>query len=196
VLCLIGSHILPADWGVLYFASGLFLSHRDFGSHSMTSRLLVSLHGHLRSCLPCCQHAPAVVAVLVTHEPGEWFAATRVSLHTQDYSALSALVIDAASTDGSALRDRAGAILAARFPCCAGRLEKNGGSGLAANEALRSVQGTSFSLFWIVLSVASLGLFPVRTTLFFKPELYFSSSGLALEISQNVRQFTMCCCLL
>ena len=141
VLCLIGSPILPADWGVLYSASGLFLSHRDFGSHSMTSRLLVSLHGHRRSCLPCCQHAPAVVAVLVTHDPGEWFEATLVSLRTQDYTALSALVIDVASTDGSALRDRVGAILAARFACCAGRLEENGGFGPAANEALRSVQG-------------------------------------------------------
>ena len=88
--------------------------------------------------------APAVVAVLVAHDPGEWFEETLLSLRTQDYTALSVLVIDAASTDGSALRDRVGAVLPDAH---LRRLEENGGFGPAANEALRSVQGASFYLF-------------------------------------------------
>lgn len=88
--------------------------------------------------------APAVVAVLVAHDPGEWFEETLVSLRAQDYAALSVLVIDAASADGSALRDRVGAVLPDAH---LRRLEVNSGFGPAANEALRSVQGASFYLF-------------------------------------------------
>jgi len=88
--------------------------------------------------------APAVVAVLVAHNPGEWFEETLVSLRTQDYSALSVLVIDAASADGRAIRDRVGAVLPDAH---LRRLEENSGFGPTANEALRSVQGAAFYLF-------------------------------------------------
>lgn len=88
--------------------------------------------------------APAVVAVLVAHDPGEWFEETLASLRAQDYTALSVLVVDAASADGSALRDRVGAVLPDAH---LRRLEKNDGFATTANEALRSVQGAAFYLF-------------------------------------------------
>ena len=88
--------------------------------------------------------APAVVAVLVAHDPGEWFEETLASLQAQDYAALSVLIVDAASSNGNALRDRVGAVLPEAH---LRRLEENGGFGPSANEALRSVQGASFYLF-------------------------------------------------
>lgn len=88
--------------------------------------------------------APAVVAVLVAHDPGEWFEETLISLAAQDYSALSVLVIDPASTDGPALRDRVGAVLPDAH---LRRLTENSGYAAAANEALIAVQGAAFYLF-------------------------------------------------
>ena len=43
--------------------------------------------------------APAVVAVVVTHDAGPWFEETLASLAASDYPNLSVLVIDAASTE-------------------------------------------------------------------------------------------------
>ena len=88
--------------------------------------------------------APAVVAVMVAHNPGVWFEETLSSLGAQDYSALSVLVIDAASTDGVELRDRVGAVLPDAH---LRRLPENSGYAAAANEALVAVQGAAFYLF-------------------------------------------------
>ncbi|MEZ5243863.1 MAG: glycosyltransferase family 2 protein [Acidimicrobiales bacterium] len=41
---------------------------------------------------------PSVVAVVVAHDPGDWFEETLESLATQDYGRLSVLVVDAGST--------------------------------------------------------------------------------------------------
>ncbi|MBO0886359.1 MAG: glycosyltransferase family 2 protein, partial [Acidimicrobiales bacterium] len=43
--------------------------------------------------------APAVVAVVVTCNPGPWLEETLSALRRQDYPSLSVLVIDAASED-------------------------------------------------------------------------------------------------
>lgn len=88
--------------------------------------------------------APAVVAVMVAHNPGVWFEETLSSLGAQDYSALSVLVIDAASRDGVELRDRVGAVLPDAH---LRRLPENSGYAAAANEALAAVQGAAFYLF-------------------------------------------------
>jgi len=88
--------------------------------------------------------APPVVAVMVTHNPGTWFEETLESLGVQDYSALSVLVIDAASADGDVLRDRVGAVLPEAH---LRRLSDNAGYAAAANEALVAVQGAAFYLF-------------------------------------------------
>ena len=88
--------------------------------------------------------APAVVAVVVAHDPGDWFEETLASLGAQDYSALSVLVIDAASTDGVELRDRVGAVLPEAH---LRRITENAGYAVSANEALSAVQGAAFYLF-------------------------------------------------
>ena len=88
--------------------------------------------------------APAVVAVMVAHDPGDWFEETLSSLGAQDYSALSILVIDSASADPVELRDRvAGALPDAHLR----RLSENVGYASAANEALAAVRGAAFYLF-------------------------------------------------
>ena len=88
--------------------------------------------------------APAVVAVVVAHDPGEWFEETLASLGHQDYSALSVLVIDAASADAGELRDRVAAVLPDAH---LRRLSENLGYASAANEVLAAVRGAAFHLF-------------------------------------------------
>lgn len=87
--------------------------------------------------------APPVVLVMVAHDPGEWFAETLSSIARQDYPALSVLVIDAASSDASALRDAVAATLPEAH---LRRLDSNPGFATAANEALVAVQGAAFLL--------------------------------------------------
>jgi GT2 family glycosyltransferase len=86
--------------------------------------------------------APAVVAVVVTHDPGPWFDTVLRSLGEQDYPNLSILVIDAASqTDPT---PRIGAILPSAY---VRRVEANAGYGATANEVLHVVEGAAFFLF-------------------------------------------------
>jgi GT2 family glycosyltransferase len=87
--------------------------------------------------------APSVVVVLVVHDPGWWFEETLTSLAAQEYSNLSVLVVDAASADGDAVRGRVAAVLPSAH---LRRLEVNDGFGMAANEALKAVQGAAFYL--------------------------------------------------
>ncbi|MGH9246404.1 MAG: glycosyltransferase [Acidimicrobiales bacterium] len=86
-------------------------------------------------------NALPVVAVVVTHNPGDWFDDALAGLATQDYPALSVLVIDAGSETDPAPR------VAASLPKAhVKRLADNPGYGAAANAALRMVRGAAFYL--------------------------------------------------
>lgn len=84
---------------------------------------------------------PSVVAIVVAHDPGEWFETTIASLAGQDYDQFAVLVIDAASE--VPVRDRVAAV----FPSAlVRRLDTNPGYGAATNEAVGMVQGAPFLL--------------------------------------------------
>lgn len=87
--------------------------------------------------------APAVVVVMVAHDPGWWFEETLRSIADQQYPQVSVLVIDTASSDGQGLRERVAAILPEAH---LRRLEENPGFARAANESLTAVQGAAFHL--------------------------------------------------
>ena len=84
---------------------------------------------------------PAVVAVVVTHEPGTWFDEGLRALAAQDYSDLTVLVIDAGSTVDPTER-----VAAACPTAFVRRIDTNPGFGAAANEALETVEGASYLL--------------------------------------------------
>lgn len=84
---------------------------------------------------------PPVVAVVVTHDPGDWFEAVLEGLAAQDYPMLSVLVIDAGSTDDPT--DRVAAVLPDAH---VHRLGANPGFGAAANEVRAIVHGAAFYL--------------------------------------------------
>ena len=85
--------------------------------------------------------APAVVAVVVTTDPGEWFDETLQALGAQDYDNLSVLVlVSGGSHDPTAM-------VADRLPeAFVRRLPAGGGFGAAVAEALAMVEGASFFL--------------------------------------------------
>lgn len=83
--------------------------------------------------------APPVVAVVVAHDPGDWFEETLQSLVDQDYPNLSVLVIDAGSEEE--VKPRVAAAAPGAF---VRRIEENPGFGAAANELLEVVDGASF----------------------------------------------------
>jgi GT2 family glycosyltransferase len=85
---------------------------------------------------------PAVVAVVITHNPGGWFDETLESLRDQDYLALSVLVVDAGSD-----HDPTGAIARVLPSAYVRRLDSNPGFGAAANEVLHVVEGAAFYVF-------------------------------------------------
>lgn len=83
--------------------------------------------------------APAVVAVVVAHNPGPWFAETLHALGAQTYPNLSVLVVDAASDIDPTPR------VAEQLPTAyVKRLDNNPGFGAAANEVLQLVDGAAF----------------------------------------------------
>jgi len=85
--------------------------------------------------------APAVVAVVVTHDPGPWFDEALRSLAAQTYQPLSVLVVDAGSAEDPS--PRVAAVLPdARIT----RVEGNPGFGAAANVVLDVVEGAAFHL--------------------------------------------------
>jgi GT2 family glycosyltransferase len=87
-------------------------------------------------------HAPPVVAVVVTHDPGPWLEECLGSLGAQDYPNLSILVVDAASATDPLPR------IADALPDAYVRhLGANPGFGAAANEVLAVVEGASFYAF-------------------------------------------------
>jgi GT2 family glycosyltransferase len=86
--------------------------------------------------------APAVVAVVITCDPGSWLEPCLSSLAVQDYPNLSVLVIDSASEEDPTPR------VTALLPGAAvTRLPRRLGFGRAANEALKRVEGASHLLF-------------------------------------------------
>jgi GT2 family glycosyltransferase len=86
--------------------------------------------------------APAVVAVVVTCDPGSWFEQTLSGLADQDYPNLSVLVIDSASSEDPTVR--VAAVLPGAY---VSRLQHRFGFGRAANEVLKVVEGASHLLF-------------------------------------------------
>lgn len=83
--------------------------------------------------------APAVVAVVVTHDPGPWFRDTLAALAAQTYPNLSVLVVDAGSANDPT------PVVAEVLPTAyVKRLEHNPGFGPAANEVLDLVDGAAF----------------------------------------------------
>ncbi|PLS75908.1 MAG: hypothetical protein CYG61_05060, partial [Actinobacteria bacterium] len=88
------------------------------------------------------QQAPAVVAVMVTCDPGPWLEEGLRALAAQDYPNLSVLVIDAASAEDPT--SRVAAVLPGAY---VRRLPTNPGYAAAANEALEAVEGSCHLLF-------------------------------------------------
>lgn len=85
---------------------------------------------------------PAVVAVVVAHNPGDHFEQCLESLKNQDYENLSVLVIDAGSDEPIAER------VAEALPVAyLHRLAGDPGFSVAANQALELVSGSPFLLF-------------------------------------------------
>lgn len=82
---------------------------------------------------------PPVVAVVVTHDPGPWFAETLTSLRDQTYPDLSVLVVDTASEQDPTPR------VAEVLPGAhVHRLDRDPGFGGAANQVRELVSGAAF----------------------------------------------------
>lgn len=96
----------------------------------------------LRMAIESSPPAPAVVAVLVTCDPGPWFEETLTSLAAQAYPNLSVLVVDAGSAT-----DPTPAVASVLPGAFVRRLERRVGFGTAANEVLEIVEGASHFLF-------------------------------------------------
>lgn len=84
---------------------------------------------------------PAVVAILVTRDPGPWLEETLEGLAAQDYSELSVLVIVSGGEEDPTER------IARYLPdAFVRRLDDDRGFGAAANQALGMVEGAAFYL--------------------------------------------------
>ena len=88
--------------------------------------------------------APPVVAVMVVHEPGEWFAEVLASLAGQDYPDIRLVAFLTSTTDAAVSRDILG-----QFPNALVRqVEGNPGFGPVANQVINVVEGRDgFFLF-------------------------------------------------
>ena len=86
--------------------------------------------------------APAVVAVVVTCDPGPWFPEVLASLAAQDYPNLSVLVVDAGCAE-----DPTPMVAGVMPDAFVRRLDTKAGFGTAANEVLDIVEGASHYLF-------------------------------------------------
>ena len=85
---------------------------------------------------------PAVVAVVVTADPGPWFDEALSSLAAQDYGELSVLVLSSGA-DTAAVTERVGRILPDAF---VRHLPGRPGYAAASNEVLGMVEGAAFFL--------------------------------------------------
>src|SRR5688572_9443551 len=84
---------------------------------------------------------PAVLAVVVTRNPGPWLESTLESLSAQDYPRLTVLVIDVGSTEDPT--DRIDAAMPRAF---VRRVEEGSGFATAANQALAALEHVPFLL--------------------------------------------------
>lgn len=91
---------------------------------------------------PTTARAPAVVAVVVTRDPGPWFDETLEALGAQEYENVSVLVLVSGGTQDPA--DRVAALLPDAY---VRRLPGDRGFGVAVNQALEMVDGAAF--FWL-----------------------------------------------
>ncbi|NLV55374.1 MAG: glycosyltransferase family 2 protein [Acidimicrobiales bacterium] len=85
--------------------------------------------------------APAVVAVVVTHDPGDWLEECLRSLAAQTYESLSVLVVDTGSAE-----DPTGRVASVLPDARVRRLDDDPGYGAATNEVLAAVEGAAFYL--------------------------------------------------
>jgi GT2 family glycosyltransferase len=83
--------------------------------------------------------APPVVAVIVAHDPGQWFEETLASFGSQTYEELSILVLDAASAGD--LTERVADVLPNAY---VRRFGQNRGFGATANEVSSMVGGAAY----------------------------------------------------
>ncbi|HEX6310957.1 MAG TPA: glycosyltransferase family 2 protein [Acidimicrobiia bacterium] len=84
---------------------------------------------------------PAVLALVVTHDPGVWFEETLASLARQDYPGMRVLVVDVGSREDPSAR------VHAQLPdATVRRLPGDAGFAAAANEALEVLVGVPFLL--------------------------------------------------
>ena len=114
------------------------------------------------------QLAPPVVAVLVAHDPGDWFDDVVASLAAQDYPNLKVLVL---STGRDELGPRVTSVVPGAFVRA---VVGNPGFGPAANEVLRLVEGESGFFCFLHDDVA---LDPGAIRLLVE-ELYRSNAGI------------------
>jgi GT2 family glycosyltransferase len=85
--------------------------------------------------------APPVVAVVVAHDPGPWFAETLASIASQDYAELSVLVLDTGVSGDLAAR------VAEVLPTAYVRhFDGNRGFGATVNEVRTMVDGAAYYL--------------------------------------------------
>ena len=84
------------------------------------------------------QLAPSVVAVMVVHEPGDWFDVTLQSLADQDYPNFRTLFLLTSDGDEDDLTARIRSVIPSAF---VRSLSGNPGYGPAINEVLRLVEG-------------------------------------------------------
>ncbi len=113
--------------------------------------------------------APAVVAVVVANNPGDYFAEALLSLANQDYENLSVLVIDAGSDEPIA--DRVAEVLPEAY---LHRLAGEPGWSVAANQAMELVSGSPF----LLLCHDDVALEPTCVSALMK-ELYRNNGGIA-----------------
>jgi GT2 family glycosyltransferase len=85
--------------------------------------------------------APAVVAVIVTRDPGPWFDEALAAFGAQDYAGISFLVLDAGSAQDPTEQVARG--LPGAYVRLLGR---NDGFGASANEAIGMIEGASHLL--------------------------------------------------
>jgi GT2 family glycosyltransferase len=85
--------------------------------------------------------APAVVAVVVARDPGDWFEEAIAAFAAQDYPNLNILVIDAHSEEP--VKPRVATVAPSAY---VRRLEEDPGFGAAANEVIEVVDGAAFYL--------------------------------------------------
>jgi GT2 family glycosyltransferase len=114
------------------------------------------------------QLAPPVVAVLVAHDPGEWFDDVVASLAAQDYPNLKVLVLSTGTDD---VTSRVTSIVPGAF---VRPVAGNPGFGPAANEVLRLVEGES-GFFCFLHDDVALDPGAVRQLV---EELYRSNAGI------------------